>query len=34
MSPTVQIDGIDVFVDGEGSETIVMIHGRPDTYRL
>jgi pimeloyl-ACP methyl ester carboxylesterase len=29
-----QIDGIDVFVEGEGDETIVMIHGWPDTYRL
>lgn len=28
------IDGIDVFVEGDGPETIVMIHGWPDTYRL
>jgi pimeloyl-ACP methyl ester carboxylesterase len=32
------VDGIDVYVDGpdedEGVETIVMIHGWPDTYRL
>ena len=34
MSSTLQIDGIDVFVEGEGNETIVMIHGWPDTYRL
>jgi pimeloyl-ACP methyl ester carboxylesterase len=31
---TLQIGGIDVFVEGEGGETIVMIHGWPDTYRL
>jgi pimeloyl-ACP methyl ester carboxylesterase len=29
-----QIDGVDVFVEGEGTDTIVMIHGWPDTYRL
>lgn len=29
-----QIDGIDVHVEGEGDESIVMIHGWPDTYRL
>jgi len=29
-----QVDGIDVFVEGEGEESIVMIHGWPDTYRL
>jgi pimeloyl-ACP methyl ester carboxylesterase len=29
-----EIDGIDVFVEGDGAETIVMIHGWPDTYRL
>jgi pimeloyl-ACP methyl ester carboxylesterase len=34
MSSTLQIDGIDVFVEGEGNETIAMIHGWPDTYRL
>jgi pimeloyl-ACP methyl ester carboxylesterase len=30
----VQIDGIDVHEEGEGAESIVMIHGWPDTYRL
>jgi pimeloyl-ACP methyl ester carboxylesterase len=30
----VQVDGIDVHVEGEGAESIVMIHGWPDTYRL
>lgn len=29
-----QIDGIDIHVEGEGAQTIVMIHGWPDTYRL
>lgn len=29
-----QIDGIDVHEEGAGGETIVMIHGWPDTYRL
>jgi pimeloyl-ACP methyl ester carboxylesterase len=28
------IRGIDIHVEGEGAETIVMIHGWPDTYRL
>ena len=34
MSETQQIDGVDVFIEGQGAETIVMIHGWPDTYRL
>lgn len=29
-----QIDGVDVFIEGQGLETIVMIHGWPDTHRL
>lgn len=28
------IDGVEVHVEGEGAETIVMVHGWPDTYRL
>ncbi|MGE4242649.1 alpha/beta fold hydrolase [Ramlibacter sp.] len=28
------VEGIDVHVEGEGAETVVMIHGWPDTYRL
>ena len=28
------IEGVDVHVDGDGEETIVMVHGWPDTYRL
>ncbi len=31
---TVAIAGIDVHVDGAASETIVMVHGWPDTFRL
>jgi pimeloyl-ACP methyl ester carboxylesterase len=34
MKKQLNIAGIDVFVEGEGSETIVMIHGWPDTYRV
>lgn len=30
----VAVSGIDVHVEGEGGETIVMVHGWPDTYRL
>lgn len=29
-----EIDDIEVFVEGEGGEAIVMLHGWPDTYRL
>ncbi len=28
------IDGIEVHIEGEGADTVVMIHGWPDTYRL
>src|SRR5664279_3454497 len=34
MEAPLQIDGIDVFVEGEGEQTVVMVHGWPDTYRL
>jgi hypothetical protein len=30
---TLQIDDIDVFLEGEGNETIVMIPGWPDTVQ-
>jgi pimeloyl-ACP methyl ester carboxylesterase len=30
----VPVAGIDVHVEGNGAETIVMVHGWPDTYRL
>ncbi len=32
--PNLLIDGVDVHVVGEGAESIVMIHGWPDTWRL
>jgi pimeloyl-ACP methyl ester carboxylesterase len=28
------VSGVDVHVEGDGAETIVMVHGWPDTYRL
>ena len=28
------IDGVEIHVEGQGAETIVMVHGWPDTYRL
>jgi pimeloyl-ACP methyl ester carboxylesterase len=34
MTPALQVDGVDVFVEGSGPTTIVMIHGWPDTWRL
>lgn len=34
MQQALVVDGIDVFIEGEGTETIVMIHGWPDTYRV
>lgn len=34
MREQIQVDGVDVFIEGEGNETIVMMHGWPDTYRL
>ena len=34
LSSPLRIDGIDVLVEGNGNESIVMIHGWPDTYRL
>ena len=34
MQPAKVVDGIDIYIEGEGPETIVMIHGWPDTYRL
>lgn len=30
----VSVEGVDVLVEGEGAETIVMMHGWPDTHRL
>jgi len=28
------VDGIEVFIEGDGPQTVVMIHGWPDTWRL
>ena len=28
------IDGIDVFIEGQGPHTVLMVHGWPDTYRV
>jgi pimeloyl-ACP methyl ester carboxylesterase len=30
----VAIEGVDVFIEGEGEDTVVMMHGWPDTHRL
>lgn len=32
--PSLTVDGIDVWVDGQGPHTVVMIHGWPDTHHL
>jgi pimeloyl-ACP methyl ester carboxylesterase len=34
VSQIISVDGIDVHVEGAGTDTIVMVHGWPDTYRL
>lgn len=34
MEQTIQVEGIDVYIEGSGDETILMLHGWPDTYRL
>ena len=34
MSPTCTIQGVDVFVEGDGAHTLVMLHGWPDDLRL
>lgn len=34
MKPTQRIAGFDVYIEGEGAETLVMLHGWPDTWRL
>lgn len=31
---TLTVEGVDVHVEGEGAETVIMVHGWPDTYRL
>ena len=32
--PATSVDGIDLHIEGVGAETILMIHGWPDTHRL
>ena len=34
MKETVVVDGVEVYIEGSGDETILMLHGWPDTYRL
>ncbi|MEP4487139.1 MAG: alpha/beta hydrolase [Halioglobus sp.] len=34
MNETMSVDGIKVYVEGAGQETIVMLHGWPDTHEL
>ncbi|MDE2419202.1 MAG: alpha/beta hydrolase [Burkholderiales bacterium] len=33
-APAFSVLGADVYVEGQGAQTLVMIHGWPDTYRL
>jgi cis-3-alkyl-4-acyloxetan-2-one decarboxylase len=33
-TPATSVDGIDLHIEGVGAETILMIHGWPDTHRL
>lgn len=34
MPEVLRISGVDVHVEGAGDETVIMVHGFPDTYRL
>ena len=34
MSNVVSVRGVDILIEGDGAETIIMVHGWPDTYRL
>lgn len=34
MRQTLEVEGIDVHIEGEGAETILMLHGWPDTHKL
>ncbi|MBI2769523.1 MAG: alpha/beta hydrolase [Burkholderiales bacterium] len=34
MTQVISLADIDIHIDGDGDETIVMVHGWPDTYRL
>jgi cis-3-alkyl-4-acyloxetan-2-one decarboxylase len=31
---SLQVDGVPVFIEGQGDTTVLMLHGWPDTYRL
>ena len=33
-SPALTVQGIDIFIEGDGPHTVLMIHGWPDTHRL
>ena len=34
MRTTVPMGDIDLHIEGAGEETVLMVHGWPDTYRL
>ena len=34
LPPSFQVDGVDILVEGSSTDTIVMLHGWPDTWRL
>ena len=34
LTPAMTLDGIDIFIEGKGPHTVVMLHGWPDTHRL
>lgn len=34
MKQTITIDGVEIYIEGSGDETVLMLHGWPDTYRL
>lgn len=34
MTQVIRVDGVDVHVDGDGPDTVVMMHGWPDTHHL
>ena len=34
VSPTRTVQSVDIFVEGSGTQTILMLHGWPDTHRL
>jgi len=34
MSKVLSVRDVDIFIEGDGAETILMVHGWPDTYRL